>query len=78
MLQRVRPGDGPARECRLIALTPHGVVSYRTYTNRHGLALDGFFEKFLDAYAEYCGTKVTHKVSPGPLLSDDWYDDGSI
>ena len=34
---------------RLIALTPQGVVSYRTYTNRHGLSLDGFFEKFLDA-----------------------------
>ena len=63
---------------RLIALTPQGVVSYRTYTNRHGLSLDGFFEKFLDAYAEHCGTKVTHRVSPGPLLSDDWYDDGSI
>lgn len=63
---------------RLIALTPQGVVSYRTYTNRHGLSLDGFFEKFLDAYAEHCGTKVTHKGSPGPLLSDDWYDDGSI
>jgi hypothetical protein len=63
---------------RLIALTPQGVVSYRTYTNRHGLSLDGFFEKFLDAYAEHCGTKVTHKVSPGPLLSDAWYDDGAI
>jgi hypothetical protein len=63
---------------RLVALTPQGLVSYRTYTNRHGLSLDGFFEKFLAAYAEYCGTKVTHKVSPGPLLSDDWYDDGSI
>jgi NAD(P)-dependent dehydrogenase (short-subunit alcohol dehydrogenase family) len=33
---------------------------------------------FLDAYAQHCGTKVTHKVSPGPLLSDAWYDDGSI
>ena len=63
---------------RLIALTPQGLVSYRTYTNRHGLSLDGFFEKFLDAYAEHCGTKVTHKVSPGPLLSDAWYDDGAI
>lgn len=63
---------------RLIALTPQGVVSYRTYTNRHGLSLDGIFEKFLDAYAEHCGTKVTHKVSPGPLLSDAWYDDGAI
>jgi len=63
---------------RLIALTPQGLVSYRTYTNRHGLSLDGFFEKFLDAYAEHCGTKVTHRVSPAPLLSDDWYDDGSI
>ena len=28
---------------RLIALMPQGVVSYRTYTNRHGLSLDGFF-----------------------------------
>jgi len=63
---------------RLIALTPQGVVSYRTYTNRHGLSLDGFFEKFLDAYAEHCGTQVTHKISTGPLLSDDWYDDGAI
>jgi hypothetical protein len=63
---------------RLIALTPKGVVSYRTYTNRHGLSLNGFFTKFLDAYAEHCGTKVTHRVSPGPLLSDDWYDDGAI
>jgi len=63
---------------RLIALTPQGVLSYRTYTNRHGLSLDGFFEKFIDAYAAHCGTTVTRGASPGPLLSDDWYDDGSI
>jgi hypothetical protein len=62
----------------LIALTPRGVVSYRTYTNHHGLSLEGFFEKFIDAYAAHCGTTGTHRVSPGPLLSDDWYDDGSI
>ncbi len=63
---------------RLLALTPQGVLSYRTYTNRHGLSLDGFFEKFIDAYAAHCGTTVTHGVSPKPLLSDDWYDDGAI
>jgi hypothetical protein len=63
---------------RLVALTPEGVVSYRTYTNRNGLALDGFFEDFLAAYAAHCGVPVTHHASPGPLLSDKWYDDGSL
>jgi hypothetical protein len=63
---------------RLIALVPKGVLSYRTYTNRHGLSLDGFFEKFIDAYAAHCGTTVAHGASPGPLLSDNWYDDGAI
>jgi hypothetical protein len=63
---------------RLIALTPQGVVSYRTYTNRNGLALDGFFDQFLETYATHCGVKVAHRVSPGPLLSDDWYDDGAL
>jgi hypothetical protein len=63
---------------RLIALVPEGVVSYRTYTNRHGLALDGFFERFLDAYAAHCGTRVVHGPTSGPLLSDEWYDDGAI
>lgn len=63
---------------RLIALTPQGVVSYRTYANRHGLALDGMFEDFIEAYALHCGTRVTHGVSPGPLLSDRWYDDGPL
>ncbi|HXX95225.1 MAG TPA: hypothetical protein VEN81_16505 [Planctomycetota bacterium] len=63
---------------RLIALTPEGVVSYRTYTNRNGLALDGFFEEFIAQVAAECGVPVTHHVSPGPLLSDRWYDDGSL
>jgi hypothetical protein len=63
---------------RLIALTPQGVVSYRTYTNRNGLALDGMFEEFIARYAEHCGVPVTHRVSPGPLLSDEWYDDGAL
>lgn len=63
---------------RLIALTPQGVVSYRTYANRHGLALDGMFEDFIEAYALHGGTRVTHGVSPGPLLSDRWYDDGPL
>ena len=63
---------------RLIALTPAGVVSYRTYANRHGLSLDGMFEEFIEAYARHCGTRVTRGGSPGPLLSDRWYDDGAI
>jgi hypothetical protein len=63
---------------RLIALLPEGVVSYRTYTNRHGLALDGMFERFLAAYAAHCGTSVVHGLTSGPLLSDAWYDDGAI
>jgi hypothetical protein len=64
---------------RLIALTERGVLSYRTYTNRHGLALDDMFSAFVEAYAKHCGTVVTHdRLSPGPLLSDRWYDDGSI
>jgi len=28
---------------RLIAITPKGIVSYRTYANRHGLALGSVF-----------------------------------
>ncbi len=63
---------------RLIALTPAGVVSYRTYTNRNGLALDGFFEEFLARYAEHCCVPLAHGISPGPLLSDRWYDDGAL
>lgn len=63
---------------RLIALTPEGIVSYRTYANRHGLALDAMFEDFLEAYARHCGTRIAHGARPGPLLSDRWYDDGSL
>jgi hypothetical protein len=63
---------------RLIALTPDGVVSFRTYANRHGLALDGMFADFIAAYAAHCGTRVTHAGKPGPLLSDRWYDDGAV
>jgi hypothetical protein len=66
---------------RLIALTEDGVVSYRTYANRHGLALDAMFEKFLRAYAAHCGTALARGGggrSPGPLLSDRWYDDGAV
>jgi hypothetical protein len=63
---------------RLIALTPEGLVSYRTYANRHGLALDVLFQDFLEAYAAHCGTRVAHAASPGPLLSDRWYDDGAL
>ncbi len=63
---------------RLIALAPEGIVSFRTYANRHGLALDGFFEKFLAEYAAHCGTVIAHGVKCGPLLSDQWYDDGAL
>jgi hypothetical protein len=64
---------------RLIALTERGVLSFRTYANRHGLALDGMFERFLEAYAEQCGTRLVHGgPGPGPLLSDRWYDDGAV
>ena len=63
---------------RLLALTPGGVLVFRTYTNRHGLALDRAFDEFVDEYAAHCGTKVTHGGHAGPLLSDRWYDDGSI
>ncbi len=63
---------------RLIALTPQGVVSYRTYANRHGLNLDKFFKDFVKEYANYCGTKYVKHGTIGPLLSDRWYDDSSI
>jgi hypothetical protein len=63
---------------RLFALTPQGVVSYRTYVNRHGLALDPLFDDFHGKLAEHCGVPVAHRAKSGPLLSDDWYDDGAL
>ena len=63
---------------RLLALTPQGLVSYRTYTNRQALALNRFFTKFVKEYAEHCGVTTTKNARPGPLLSDNWYDDGSV
>jgi hypothetical protein len=63
---------------RLIALTPQGLVSYRTYTNRQALALNKFFDRFIKEYAEHCGVCTTKDARPGPLLSDSWYDDGSV
>lgn len=63
---------------RLLALTPAGILVYRTYTNRHGLALDRVFDEFVEAYAAHCGTVLAHSGHPGPLLSDHWYDDGAI
>ncbi|KAF0246927.1 MAG: hypothetical protein FD180_286 [Planctomycetota bacterium] len=63
---------------RLIVLTPGGLLTFRTYTNRHGLALDRAFEEFVTEYAAHCGVGVTHNGNPGPLLSDRWYDDGAI
>jgi hypothetical protein len=63
---------------RLLALMPEGVVMFRTYTNRHGLALDRAFDEFVGDYAAHCGTKVAHGGHPGPLLSDQWYDDGAM
>ncbi len=63
---------------RLIALLPDGVLAFHTYSNRHGLALDGFFDRFIADYAAHCGTGVVHRRSVGPLLSDRWYDDGAL
>jgi hypothetical protein len=63
---------------RLLALLPEGILQYSTYTNRHGLALDAFFEEFVADYARHCGTRITHGGRPGPLLSDRWYDDGAL
>lgn len=63
---------------RLLALTPEGVLVYRTYTNRHGLALDRVFDDFVAQYVAHCGSKVTHGGHARPLLSDRWYDDGAI
>ncbi len=63
---------------RLLALMPEGMVRFRTYSNRHGLALDLFFDEFVADYAKHCGTKVAHGGHPTALLSDRWYDDGAI
>ena len=64
---------------RLVALTDRGVLSYRTYANRHGLALDGMFEDFIAGLARHCGVlQASGGGSPGPLLSDRWYDDGAV
>jgi hypothetical protein len=66
---------------RLIALTERGIISFRTYANQAGLALDRFFNQFIEAYASHCGTVYTRgrRQSPlGPLLADAWYDDGTV
>jgi len=63
---------------RLLALTPDGILVFRTYTNRHGLALDRVFDEFVELLAQRCGTRITHGGRAGPLLSDRWYDDGSV
>jgi hypothetical protein len=62
---------------RLLALTPGGVLVYRTYTNRHGLALDRVFDEFVEQYAAHCGARIAHGGQAKPLLSDRWYDDGA-
>ena len=63
---------------RLIALTPTGILVYRTYTNRHGLSLDAAFDRFIAAYAVHCGTTIRRGGQVGPLLSDRWYDDRAM
>lgn len=73
-----KEGEGNIVGRRLIALAPEGLVSFRTYANRHGLALDPLFDKFLDEYAAHLGVKQAHGVKIGPLLSDKWYDDGAL
>jgi hypothetical protein len=63
---------------RLLALVPNGVLTFRTYLNRHGLALDDLFTRFVTDYAEHCGVPLANTGHSGPLLSDRWYDDGSV
>ncbi|HYF00116.1 MAG TPA: hypothetical protein VEJ18_14445 [Planctomycetota bacterium] len=63
---------------RLLALMPEGIVQFRSYVNRNGLALDRAFDDFVKNYAAHCGTRVAHGLHPKPLLSDRWYDDGAI
>ena len=29
-------------------------------------------------YAEHCGVSIANAGHPGPLLSDNWYDDGAV
>ncbi|HEX3133465.1 MAG TPA: hypothetical protein VHX44_07765 [Planctomycetota bacterium] len=70
--------DGNVVGRRLLALVPEGALTFRTYTNRHGLALDTMFDRFVSDYAAHCGVPLTHGVQSGPLLSDRWYDDGSL
>jgi len=70
--------DGNVVGRRLLALVPEGVLTFRTYTNRHGLGLDALFERFVAEYAQHCGVPLAHGVQSGPLLSDRWYDDGSV
>jgi hypothetical protein len=73
-----KEGGGNVVGRRLLALLPEGVVQFRTYANRHGLALDPFFDEFVEAYAAHCGTRTVRGGHPKPLLSDRWYDDGAI
>lgn len=63
---------------RLLALIPEGILTFRTYTNRHGLALGSLFERFIAEYAEHCGVPLARSGNSGPLLSDRWYDDGAV
>ena len=63
---------------RLLALVPEGVLTFRTYTNRHGLGLDALFDRFVADYAAHVGVPLTREGRSGPLLSDRWYDDGSV
>ncbi|MCC6741932.1 MAG: hypothetical protein IT452_23130 [Planctomycetia bacterium] len=63
---------------RLLALTPAGILTYRTYTNRHSLGLDRAFAEFVEAYAAHVGATLARGGHPGALLSDRWYDDGAV
>lgn len=63
---------------RLLALMPEGLVVFRTYVNRNGLALDRAFDAFVEEYAAHCGVSIARGLHPKPLLSDRWYDDGAI
>jgi hypothetical protein len=37
-----------------------GVLTFRTYTNRHGLGLDGLFDRSVAEYADHVAAPLTH------------------
>ena len=73
-----KEADGNVLGRRLLALTPGGILMYRTYTNRYGVTLGDMLNQFVAEYAAHCGTQIIHDGRPAALLSDRWYDDGAM